>query len=212
MRACSPVVAIADAEERGLANDLGRPDAREQLPLHGLRDHEAEVVREAVVESTAPVAGGLGMADGRGDPDLAIALSSLAHFDRAGRHVVGPQVERAAAREIEAGMVPMAGQDPILDTAAFEREAHVRASVVEREDAPAVVDDEHGRMAPLDEDSALGRQLGEAAGADEPALGIGWTGCIHGSDAGVRGVAKEGRSRHSIPMRASGAAVSVRYG
>ena len=136
-------------------------------------------MREAVVEPTAPATGGLGRADGRGDPDLAIALCSLAQFDRAGRHVVGPQVERAAAREIEAGMVPMAGQDPILDTAAIEREAHVRASIVEREDAPALVNDEHGRMAPLDEDSALGRQLGEAAGADEPALRIGWTGCIH---------------------------------
>jgi hypothetical protein len=37
-------------------------------------------------------------------PDLQVT-----HFNGTGRHVVDPQVEGAAAREIEAGVVPVAG-------------------------------------------------------------------------------------------------------
>jgi hypothetical protein len=36
-------------------------------------------------------------------------------------------------------VMPMTGQNAVLDTAALERKAHVRATVVKREDAPAVV-------------------------------------------------------------------------
>jgi hypothetical protein len=35
----------------------------------------------------------------------------------------------------------MAREDAVLDAPPVEREAHVRAAVVERKDAPAVVDD-----------------------------------------------------------------------
>jgi hypothetical protein len=72
---------------------------------------------------------------------------SVAYLDRADRYVVCPQVEGAAAFEIEAGMVPMAGQDAVLEAAAFERKAHVRAAIVESKDAAAVVDDKDGTMA-----------------------------------------------------------------
>jgi hypothetical protein len=71
---------------------------------------------------------------------------SVAHLDRKGRRVVRPEIESAAAFEVEAGMVSMTRQDPVLDAAAVEREAHVRATVVEGEDAPAVINDEDRAM------------------------------------------------------------------
>jgi hypothetical protein len=36
-------------------------------------------------------------------------------------------------------MVPVAGQDAVLDAATIERETHMRAAIVEREDMPALV-------------------------------------------------------------------------
>ena len=89
------------------------------------------------------------MTEGGLHPDVAVA-----QLDRADRYVVRPQVEGAAAFEIEAGVVPVTGQDAVLDAAALEREAHVRATIVERENAAAVVDDEDRTMATVHEPPA----------------------------------------------------------
>ena len=51
-------------------------------------------MRHAVVEPPAPVRGRVGIAEDRLHPDLAVT-----DLDRAGRHVVCPQVEGAAARQ-----------------------------------------------------------------------------------------------------------------
>ena len=130
--------------------------------MHRLGDDEAEDLREAVVKPLTPMRGGIGMTERGLHPDLAVA-----HLDRADRHVVRPQVEGAAAFEIEAGVVPVAGQDAVLDAAAIEREAHVRATIVEGEDAPAVVDDEDRTMPPVHDEPPLRLQLLEAARAHE---------------------------------------------
>ncbi len=61
-----------------------------------------------------------------------------AHRKRA--HVVGPLIEGTPGREVEARVMPVAGQDAILDAPAIERDAHVRASIVHREDSPARVE------------------------------------------------------------------------
>jgi hypothetical protein len=55
------------------------------------------------------------------------------------------------------------GQDAVLDAAALEREAHVRAPIVEGEDAPAVVDDEDRTMATVHDQPPLDLQLLKAA-------------------------------------------------
>src|SRR6478672_8627056 len=62
----------------------------------------------------------------RRHPDFA-----LNDADRAQRHVVRPEIEGRAAPQIETGMMPMAGEDAILDAAAVQRKAHVRAAVVQ---------------------------------------------------------------------------------
>ena len=48
-------------------------------------------------------------------------------------------------------MMPVAGQDAVLDAAPIERETHMRATIVEREDAAALVDDEDRAMAAVDD-------------------------------------------------------------
>src|SRR6476620_3097841 len=59
--------------------------------------------------------------------------------------------------------MPVTGQDAVLDAAALEREAHVRAPIVEGEDAPAVVDDEDRTMATVHNEPPLDLQLLKAA-------------------------------------------------
>src|SRR5687768_13296271 len=100
------------------------------------------------------MSGWVGMAEDGPHPYLA----GLADLDRAGRHVVGPEIEGAAAGEIEAGMVPVTGQDPVCDAAALQRKAHVRAPVVEREDTSLIVDEKDRRMPAVHDEAALGLQ------------------------------------------------------
>ena len=150
----APAVAVLRTEQRHLPHDVGRRYVGRELTMHGLGDDEAEIVREAVRKPLMPVRGGIGMTERGLHPDLAIA-----HLDRTDRDVVRPQIEGAAACEIEAGVMPVAGQDAVLDAAALERKAHVRATVVEGEDAPAVVDDEDRTMATVHNEPPLRLQL-----------------------------------------------------
>ncbi len=69
--------------------------------------------------------------------------------------VVGPLVERAAGAEIEASVVPVAGEDPVADRPAVKREAHVRATVVDGVDL-APVGDEADRVPAQVNDQPLG--------------------------------------------------------
>ena len=126
----APAVAVLRAEQRHLPHDVGGRYVSGELTMDGLGDHEAEVVGEAVRKPLTPVRGGIGMTQRGLHPDFAIA-----QFDREDRYVVRPKIKGAAAFEIEAGVVPMTGQDAVLDAAALEREAHVRATIVEGEDA-----------------------------------------------------------------------------
>jgi hypothetical protein len=97
-----------------------------QLTVHGLGDDQAEVMVEPVFQAPTPMFKRVSVAEHRLDPDLATG----ADLDETSRHVVGPKIECAATRQIEARVMPVAGQGAFLDTAAFEREAHMGASVV----------------------------------------------------------------------------------
>jgi hypothetical protein len=100
----APAVAVSCPEQRHLPHDVGRRHIGCKLPMHGLADDEAEVMCEAVRKALPPVRDGIGVTERGLHPDLPVA-----QLDRAHRHVVGPQVEGAAAREIEARVVPVAG-------------------------------------------------------------------------------------------------------
>jgi hypothetical protein len=64
-------------------------------------------------------------------------------------------------------MVPVAGQDAVLNAAANERETHVGAAIVEREDVPAFMHEQHRAVAAVHNKPALGFYLFEGARAYE---------------------------------------------
>ena len=102
------------------------------------------------------------MAEDGSHPDFAVT-----DFGGAARHVVCPQIEGAATREIEGGVVPVTGQGAVLDAAAIQGKAHMRAAIVEREDMTFVVDDEYRSMRPVHYQPPLSLQLLETARANE---------------------------------------------
>ena len=104
-----PIVAVGQFEQR----------------LDRLRQHEREIVLEPVAESPFPPLG-----------DRPWRTRLHEHVVTDDRHVersavVSPRVEGAAAGEIEAGVVPMTGHHAGLERALVEREAEVRAAVLD---------------------------------------------------------------------------------
>src|SRR6516164_5281501 len=120
-------------------------------------------MREAVVEPLAPMRSRIRVAEDGPHPDFVVA-----DFGEAGRHVVCPEIEGTATREIEAGVVPVASQGAILDAAAIQRKAHMRTAIVEREDTTFVVNNEYRSMRPVHHQPPLSLQLLEAARARNP--------------------------------------------
>ena len=140
-RAWLPASEVPGAEQCGLAKNLKRSHAGRKLTLHRFRDGEPDVVSHADFEPLPPVGGGVRVLELCLDPHL-----PTAHFDWAGRHVIRPEIERAATRKIEPGMVPVAGQNAVLHASAIEGETHMRASVVKGVHATLVTDDQDGSM------------------------------------------------------------------
>ena len=62
-------------------------------------------------------------------------------------------------------MVPVAGQDAVLNTAPIERETHMQAAIVERKDMPALVHEKDRAMAAMHNESPFGFQLLKGARA-----------------------------------------------
>ena len=104
-----------------------------------LGEHERELALQPLAQLRFPVAAAVGLDGARVDVDI-----SFAGLDAEGGHVVGEGVEGAATREVEFGVVPVAGEDAVADGAAAQGEAHVGAAVVEGVEAALVVDDEDG--------------------------------------------------------------------
>src|SRR5205807_1483180 len=80
---------------------------------------------------------------------------TVAHFDVVGRHVVGPQIEGAARAQVEAGMVPVTGEDAIVDAALVQGKAKVRTAIVDGEDAALVSEDGDGTIGPAHDEDAF---------------------------------------------------------
>jgi len=98
----APAREVPAAKQCSLAKNLKRSHARRKLTLHRLCNCEPEIVSHADFESLPPVGGGVRVPELCLDPHL-----PTAHFDWAGRHIIRPEIERAATRKIEPGMVPV---------------------------------------------------------------------------------------------------------
>jgi hypothetical protein len=159
------VRAVARAEEcRPLEDRSGL--ARLAEPDDGFREHEPDVLLQPLVQLAQPVPLPVRLDRPRVQVHLAVA-----HLDMERRHVVCKRVEGAPAGEVEARVVPVAGEDAVAHRAAAEREAHVRAAVVQREDL-LLVHEEYDRPAAGRHDPRLPPlQLLERPDVDGAALG-----------------------------------------
>jgi len=156
-----PAVGAIPESEQCRPADRVREGAVDE-PDRALREHQVDLVLEPVLDTLQPVRCAVACGRSGIDPDPAVA-----ELDREGGGVVGEEIERAAAGEVELGVVPVAGQDAVAHGAAMEREAHVRAAVVQGDDAALGVQQEDGATAGLDDLAALSRQLLHGAGLDE---------------------------------------------
>ena len=133
---------------------LGRSQGVGQAE-NGFGNHQRQALFEAFVEAAQQlryaVDGGLD----HDDDVVAIAASKL---HRVGPHVVGEGVEGAARLEVEASVVPVAGQQSVLDRAPVQRKAHVWAAVVHRVRTPVGPEDAHRLGPDLARQLAFGHQ------------------------------------------------------
>ena len=106
-QAYTPTVAVLDPEQRNLPHDIRRRYAGRKLAVDGFSNDKAQDMPEAVVEPLAPMRCRISVTESGPHPEVAVT-----HLGGAGRHVVCPQIEGTATREIEAGVVPVAGQGP----------------------------------------------------------------------------------------------------
>ena len=102
-----------------------------------------------------------------------------------GLDVVGPGIERAAALQIEAGVMPMAGEDAVGDAPLVQREAHVRAAVVDGVDCLGDRRGENGDPVPSPRDDGHSNQFRPRANADEMSIRIQDRAVGSGADAAV---------------------------
>jgi len=149
-QAIAPTVTVLDPKQRDLSHDIRWRHPGRKLAVNSFGNDKAQNMSKAVVEPLAPMRCRIRVAEDGPHPDLAIT-----HLGGAGRYVVCPQIKGTATRKIEAGVVPVAGQGAVLNAAAIQGKAHVRAAIVEREDTTFVVDNEYRSMRPVHDQPPL---------------------------------------------------------
>ncbi len=117
---------IARPEVHAGAHDVARRHGIVEQTEHGLGDDQRDALLQSLLQAMQQVARPVALGfDDDGHP-------TVFDLDRVGPHVVGPRIQRAARAQIEAGVVPVAGQQPALDRPTMQRETHVRTAVIER--------------------------------------------------------------------------------
>lgn len=168
--AVGPIVVIGGAEEGDVADDVEVGDAGVEEADDAFGLNEADVLLEAALEAGA-VVWLVGLFAGHGgEVDVAAVDAGVVGGD-----VVGEEVEGAATAEVEAGMVPVAGEEAIVDGAFVEGEAEVGAAVVDGMDAVMVPEEGDGAVGGADLDDAAGFEVSEGGDFDVFwVIGHGW--------------------------------------
>jgi hypothetical protein len=95
-----------------------------QQDQDSLANNEGYIPFQPDFQPFALVLAGIGMG-GQVYPEFIAA-----YFDGEAANIVGELVEGSAAFEVEAGVMPVAGEDAVFDRAAIQGKAHVGAAVV----------------------------------------------------------------------------------
>ena len=132
--------AVLDPETRGLSQYQVLTPGLAQSD-HRLGNHQPQVLLKPLGQFASAVRDGLLLLTGSGSSQTPPSRTLCSE----GGDIVGEQIEGAAAREVELGVVPVTGQDPVGHGPLAQREAHVRATIIDRENLLTVP--EHGRRA-----------------------------------------------------------------
>jgi hypothetical protein len=121
-----PAIAMAGAEEHGVANQsaIANPFTREAQ--HRFREDQTNAVLQALAQPIAPVVVAISVLRVPADPDGPI----IPQLDGSRRSIIRPKIKRPTAGHVEARMVPVAGENTVLNGAAMQRETKMRATVV----------------------------------------------------------------------------------
>ena len=143
-------VGHAGQHAHGRAPSIGRvfsaepgPDAKSHAVVAASRlkakdclgDYQPDIVLHTVLETGRPMRYLIPRRGLRVNPDYAVGYAYRIAAD-----VVGEGIEGAAAGQIEPCVMPVAGEDAILDASPVQGKAHVRAPVVHREQLAVVVE------------------------------------------------------------------------
>ena len=122
-------------------DDLRRSDALREQREHRLREHERVTPFEPLVE---PLQHAVTVKRALifDDDD-----SAICDLDLEGTGVIGEGIERRPRAQVEPGMVPMARDEPVLHGAAVQREAQLRAPVLDPV-CPALVSEHADGLGP----------------------------------------------------------------
>src|SRR5262249_7318983 len=153
-----PALAVGSPIEQSVAHDFRGRHACRGSSQHRLANHQADVVGKAVMQSAAPMCRLIAHCPPGRHPHVTV---DNAHYAQG--HVVGPQVEGRPAAQVETGMMPVAGENAVLDAAAVERKTHMRAAVVERDYVLAIGHDKHRPAGSTDHNPASAAYFGERA-------------------------------------------------
>jgi hypothetical protein len=108
-----------------------------------LSDDEGQPLLQALLQPAQVAAGGVRVgAQHHHDP-------AVLDLDPMGADVVGEGVQSATRDQVEAGVMPVAGEQPVFYGAAVEGEPHVRAAVVDGIGLAVEQENAHGRRADL---------------------------------------------------------------
>jgi hypothetical protein len=140
---------MGGAVEQGVARKIAGRYAGRCRAKHRLTDYQTYVVSKAIMQTPPPMPR-LVARCGRGrHPNLAVDDAN-----RACRHVVCPKVEGRATAQIETGMMPVAGEDTVLNASAVKGKPHMRAPVVEGDHIVIISHDEYGAAGRADHHAA----------------------------------------------------------
>ena len=107
-------------------------------PNDALRQDQADVLLEPLLCLTHPMLAMICLNRMRVEVN-----HTFAYLDREGRRIIGKGIECASAGQIKLGVMPMTGENAVLDGAAMQGEAHVGAAVVEGKDTVSIDEDQH---------------------------------------------------------------------
>jgi hypothetical protein len=113
------------SEQRDLPNEVSIIDTGLEKRDEGLGLNETDILLHPLSEPAEIVFAPAGLPWQRSDVD-----NSITNFDIVGGRIIGPKIESTAAAQVESGVMPMAGENAVLNAAAMERKSQVWTTII----------------------------------------------------------------------------------